>query len=110
MSIFNVSWRELFKQVQPPEKRADQTLDLGESYLTTLATDSAALDALNTTLQTEKKYNCVKMVMEASLDEIFGETTFQVETETNPIRETYFFTAVEYENQFLRKENEEENG
>ncbi len=106
MSIFNVNWRALFEIAQPPRRRHSQTLDYGESLLTTLKTDSDILEAKDAVLQKEKKYSGIKMVMEASLDEIFSETTFQVETEKNPIRPFFFMKTSEYEARYFKKSGE----
>lgn len=106
MSIYTVIWRDLFSQAQPPSKRAADTLDYGESLLTTLSVDSDALDARNTTFQTEKKYSGIKMVMQASLNEIFSETTFEVETVQKTILLRYWFTETEAESASLYRESE----
>lgn len=107
MSIFNIDFRTLFSQSQTPRKRNAQTLDLGDSLTSTLQTDADAVAALNDTLQIEKKYNCVKMVFEASLDEIFTETTFEVETELSIIIFNYFFTEIEAQKIYFFKETEQ---
>lgn len=98
MSIFNVNWRGVFSFAQPPRKRAAQTLDLGQSLLTTLQTDSDALAAKWDDLQVTKKYSCVKMVLQASLNEIFGETTFEVETDQTIFG--FFWMGTEDEQEF----------
>lgn len=107
MSIFDVNFRVLFKQALPPVKVITQTIDLGHSLLASLQIDSAEVDALNDTLQIRKKYSGVKMVMEASLDEIFGETTFEVETETDIIGLIHFTNEGELFPKYLYNETEQ---
>ena len=95
MSIFDVTWRAIFNIAQHPRQRDPDTLDLGESLLTTIQVDSDAFSAVNDTFESRKKYSSVRIVMQASLNEIFGETTFEVETETNTVRFVYFSTEAE---------------
>jgi len=118
MSVFDVLWRSIFEQAQPPRKRNRQTLDLGNSLLTSFGTgpvatpfieDSDELASYYRLVQLEKKYSCVKMVFQASLNEKFSQSTFEVETETNPIRNVYFMRPEEYEDVYIYREDEERN-
>lgn len=108
MSIFdNINFRVLFKQAQPPRKRYNQILDLGEALLSTLKTDSLDLSAKELTIETRKKYSCVKMVFQAALNEIFGETTFVVETVNQADGITYFYNEDEEIPVSMYKEQEQ---
>lgn len=106
MGLFGVDFRTLFGHALLPSKRFSQTLDLGESLLTTLSDDSSTLDSTNDTLQVEKKYSGITMVMRASLNEKFGSTDFEVITTNNIVRERFLFTEEEDIPAFIYGEDE----
>lgn len=101
MSLFNVDWRKIFNISLPPIEREPQNLDLGESLLTTLKTESDAIDTLFTDSKAEVTNASITMVLRQLLREEFSDVTIEVETARTASRPVYLSRESENEPIYL---------
>lgn len=85
----------------PPVEREPQTLDLGESLLTTIQIDSDAIDTLFTDSNSEVTNASVNMVLRQLLNDEFSETLIEVETARVAARNVYLSREEENEPVFF---------
>jgi hypothetical protein len=105
MSLFNVNWRDVFNMALPPVERLSQTLDLGASLLSPLKTKSDELNDFFNESQTTVTNSCITMVLRELLNDRFGETTFEVQTNRGAIQ-VYLYDELESENVYFYDESE----
>ena len=105
MSLFDVDWRSIFNAAIPPIERIGQTLDLGESLLITLKSDSDEINDLFDQSNAEVTNACITMVLRELLNREFGETTFEVETTRGAVQ-VYLYDESESEVTYFYDESE----